>query len=420
MAKFKSNLSLAVQNNLFDSELLKAIDKLIEKNKDAAVFHLSIDNFSMLISSQGSQFVEELLDKLETELKENFSSIHAISKTSRDQLSFIMQGVSQEESRKLANDIHYFIQNYGCTKSIAPIHIISTIGVAHFPDHADKAQDVVNHAYVALNDAKQAFQHVAVYKNHKQHQTESKNQLVLASYLQNALLSNRLHLAFQPIVARDSGEVAWYECLLRIEDDKGQLSSAGPFIPIAEKMVFIDLVDSFVLSTVIDELVRNPSVSFALNLSNSTIQSGDWLSMAVKMIENAGVSDRLVLEITETSEQRDTRKVVRFVSTMQAIGCKIALDDFGAGFTSLSQLKHLPVDVVKIDGSYVRDMVYNNESRLFVKTLLDFSHNYGLKTIAEFVENAEIANLLTEMGVDYMQGNYFSPATSKRDWVVDK
>jgi EAL domain-containing protein (putative c-di-GMP-specific phosphodiesterase class I) len=105
---------------------------------------------------------------------------------------------------------------------------------------------------------------------------------------------------------------------------------------------------------------------------------------------------------------------------MQELGCSIALDDFGAGFTSLAQLKHLPVDVIKIDGSYVRDIVYNPESRLFVKTLLDFSRNFGLKTIAEFVENVEIANLLTEMGVDYMQGNYFSPATAKRSWIEEK
>jgi EAL domain-containing protein (putative c-di-GMP-specific phosphodiesterase class I) len=175
-----------------------------------------------------------------------------------------------------------------------------------------------------------------------------------------------------------------------------------------------------VLNSVLEELRRNPSVKFGVNLSNSTIQNGEWLSMALTLIENSGVASRLTLEITETVEQRDTKKVIRFVTSMQELGCSIALDDFGAGFTSLAQLKHLPVDVIKIDGSYVRDIVYNPESRLFVKTLLDFSRNFGLKTIAEFVENVEIANLLTEMGVDYMQGNYFSPATAKRSWIEEK
>ena len=357
---------------------------------------------------------DELMTDIEEMLTAGYKNIDSICRTSRDQISLVIANVNEEECREIARTMHHMIQNYGCTQSIVPIHVISTIGVALFGENAD---DVLNNAYVALSDAKQTFQHVVLYGNRKRHEVESKNQLILASYLQNALISNRLHLAFQPIVERKTGETSWYECLLRIEDNKGQLSSAGPFIPIAEKMGFIDVIDTFVLSSVIDELTRNPKVKFALNLSNSTIQNGEWLNMAVKLIENAGVASRLTLEITETVEQRDTKKVIRFVSTMQALGCSIALDDFGAGFTSLAQLKHLPVDVIKIDGSYVRDIVYNAESRLFVKTLLDFSRNFGLKTIAEFVENAEIANLLTEMGVDYMQGNYFSPATSKRAWV---
>ncbi len=417
MATKSTSSPLKLLKNHTDSALKASIESILDKKSTGAVFHISIDNFSMLISSQGGTFADELMQQIQELLQESFDNITEIGRPSRDQISLVIENLNEDESKEKARAIHHLIQNYGCTRSVLPIHVISTIGIADFPRSSTNADEVVNRAYVALNDAKQSFQHISLYGNRKQHEIESKNQLILASYLQTALLSNRLHLAYQPIVERETGEVAWYECLLRIADDKGQLSSAGPFIPIAEKMGFIDVIDTFVLSTVIDELSRNPNVKFALNLSNSTIQSGEWLSMAVKLIENAGVASRLTLEITETVEQRDTKKMIRFVNTMQALGCSIALDDFGAGFTSLSQLKHLPVDVIKIDGSYVRDIVYNAESRLFVKTLLDFSHNFGLKTIAEFVENAEIANLLTEMGVTYMQGNYFSPATSKRDWV---
>jgi len=109
--------------------------------------------------------------------------------------------------------------------------------------------------------------------------------------------------------------------------------------------------------------------------------------------------------------------VLQFVDNIHSIGCAIALDDFGTGYTSFAQLKTLPIDMIKIDGSFVRDIVNNEESRFFVKTLIDFGKNFRLSTVAEFVENAQIAEILTNMGVDYMQGNYFSPAVNYRAWL---
>lgn len=420
--KSKREKISSANDSSFPVVLESAIHDALKTSRKGALFHVSIDNFSMLISSHGGEFADDVLGELISDVRDALPNLDKglISQVGRDQFSLVLLDEMADDVKKTAKTLHNLIQNYGCTRSIVPMHIISTIGVVDFPDNAESVKDVINRAYVALSDAKQGFRHFAIYGNSRKHEIESKNQLILASYIQNALLNNRLCMAYQPIVERKSGEVAWYECLLRIADAKGTLSSAGPFIPIAEKMGFIDLIDSFVLRTVVDELKRNPDVKFGLNLSNSTIQDSDWLTMAVRMIADAGVADRLILEITETVEQRDVKKVVRFVATMQDLGCKIALDDFGAGFTSLSQLKHLPVDVIKIDGSYVRDIVYNPESRMFVKTLLDFSKNFGLQTIAEFVENAEIANLLTEMGVDYMQGNYFSPAVTTRSWMDDK
>ncbi|MCB2082008.1 MAG: EAL domain-containing protein, partial [Rickettsiales bacterium] len=128
---------------------------------------------------------------------------------------------------------------------------------------------------------------------------------------------------------------------------------------------------------------------------------------------------RLVVEITETAAQRDLRQTAYFVAALQSLGCKVALDDFGAGYTSFRQLKSLSVDIVKIDGSYIRNLTANSENQLFIKTLLDFNHSYGLKTVAECVESGDVAKMLMDMHVDYMQGYYFGKVELQPPWKTE-
>ena len=128
---------------------------------------------------------------------------------------------------------------------------------------------------------------------------------------------------------------------------------------------------------------------------------------------------RLIVEITETATQLDMRRTAYFVATIQSLGGLVALDDFGSGYTSFRQLKSLSVDMVKIDGAFVRDLVDNADNRFFVKTLLDFTNGFGLKAVAEFVETGEIAKMLMELGVEYMQGYYFGKPENVRGWIDD-
>jgi EAL domain-containing protein (putative c-di-GMP-specific phosphodiesterase class I) len=154
-------------------------------------------------------------------------------------------------------------------------------------------------------------------------------------------------------------------------------------------------------------------------LSALGVHNKDWLKIAQKALQNPNIASRLMVEITETAAQQDLSKTAYFVASLQEMGCQVALDDFGSGHTSFRQLKALSVDVIKIDGAFIRDIVNNPDNLLFVKALLSMSKGFGFESVAEFVENGEIAKLLMGLDVNYMQGNYFCPAVNYRSWVKE-
>jgi EAL domain-containing protein (putative c-di-GMP-specific phosphodiesterase class I) len=183
-------------------------------------------------------------------------------------------------------------------------------------------------------------------------------------------------------------------------------------------MGLIDIIDTMVMEMVIEELRRAPDVTLAFNVSNMTTENPVWLERMGELVkETPEIASRLIVEITETAIHRDLRRTAFFVASIQSMGCQVALDDFGSGYTSFRQLKALSVDIVKIDGVFIKDLAQNADNRFFVKTLLDFAQGFGLKTVAEFVETGEITKVLMEMGVDYMQGYYFGKPANHRVWL---
>jgi EAL domain-containing protein (putative c-di-GMP-specific phosphodiesterase class I)/GGDEF domain-containing protein len=399
--------------------LEKEIEGSLNNSCGGGLLYVSLDNLAMIISSHGGEYTEDLIQGIVKKLKEYVEDSAYVVRSDRNKFSIIIKDVSPSQVHEKAIEVYKLIQHYGSYESLEPIHLIITVGSVDFPSNTTDATDAIDKAYVALNDAKKMYTHYSPYENYKTHHVEAKNQMLLANYIQDAFLNNKLRLAFQPIVNSKNGDVGYYECLLRIVNEDNSISSAGPFIPIAERMGFIDEIDMMVFDLVISELQKYPDLRLSVNLSNVTMNNPRWLENA-KNVLTEDISRRLIVEITETAEAQSMHIVANVVSVLQGLGCKIALDDFGTGYTSFSQLKSLPVDIIKIDGSFVKDITTNPQSKFFVKTLMEFSNNFNLTSVAEFVESKEAADILTEMGVDYLQGNYFSPAVSYRDWMGEE
>jgi EAL domain-containing protein (putative c-di-GMP-specific phosphodiesterase class I) len=234
-----------------------------------------------------------------------------------------------------------------------------------------------------------------------------------------SLSGGTFSFAYQQIIESQTGDIPYYECLLRIPDKDGTLISAGPFIGLAETAGLNNVLDQVVLNMVVDELRAAPAyVSISVNISNAGVLDCHLLNTARSLLaNNIDIARRLIIEITETSLNIDFEQTQIFCDIMSGFGCKIALDDFGTGYTSFKQLQKLRVDVIKIDGSFIRGIIDNKRDQDLVYSLIEIAHNLGAKTVAEYVENGEIAKFLIDAGIDYMQGHFFSPAVNYRAWI---
>lgn len=256
--------------------------------------------------------------------------------------------------------------------------------------------------------------------NNKEFHREVRSRaLAVCASVTAALRQDRLMFAFQPVVCAASRRIDYFECLLRMRDLGGAIVAGGEFIGIVEQLGHIALIDDYVLRKTVRELAGNPAVTLGLNISSLTACEGSWLQSLIALLKHrSDLACRLVVEITETAALDDIGQSARFVDALRSIGCRVALDDFGAGHTSLRHLQVLSVDTVKLDGSFLRNLSASRARRIVLREVIDLIKGFGFATVAEGVESAEDANLAMEAGVGYLQGYHLGPPTMERAWLI--
>lgn len=401
----------------FINVLETTIQGVINSHTSGSLLLVSITNLSMIVSAYGHDTSEVVLADLTKMIGDILSPSDTIQRLQRDQLGIVLTNSFPEDTLATAQRIHNLIQNFGRDNmATASLHLIGVIGSVNFPEEATGAGDALDKAYIAVNSTLSAPHRT--YDMTRRDAEFSRQQMGLANYLLKAFKEKRLRLAFQPVIESKTGQTAHYEALLRLVNQAGKISSAGALIPVAEKMGLIDIIDTMVMEMVVQEVRQAPDISLAFNVSNMTTENTLWLERIGELIkETPEIAPRIIVEITETAVHRDLRRAAFFVASLQSLGCSVALDDFGSGYTSFRQLKALSVDMVKIDGVFVKDLAQSADNQFFVKTLLNFANGFGLQTVAEFVENGEIAKILMGMGVQYMQGYYFGKPENHRKWL---
>lgn len=404
-----------------NTDFLKNIDRIIERSKQnktlACLLKISINNLPTFISWHGADSVNRMMDQLKLEIAKFTGAESQVYRVSIDEFCAILENTTVDFIQQCVNKINYHIKNYRAQDVEEHLKLNSSIGSVYLPQNAENSADAMNKAFIAVSAAKESRKNFYVdYANAENDQLFSKEQIKVMYYMKDSVNQNKFCLAYQPIVESRTGKVTSYECLLRMRGDDGKVSTAWPVIHVAEKTGFIDIVDHFVLDRVVEELRADRNLELTFNVSNITTDSPKWLASCSKYFSDADIASRATIEITETAAERDLKQTAYFVASLQALGCKVALDDFGAGYTSFRQLKSLSVDMVKIDGMFILDLAENSENLLFIKTLLDFNNCYGLQTIAECVESGEVAKLLMDLNVDYMQGYYFGVPNIDAPW----
>jgi len=221
----------------------------------------------------------------------------------------------------------------------------------------------------------------------------------------NALNERRLALALQPAVHAVSRRTAFHEGLLRLRNRAGRVVPASVFIPASEASGLVALLDQRVIELAAQELRRDPALKLSVNASSVSLASPEWLrALRSQGAKAGGFAGRLIVEITETVAVVDVKRTAQVLHALKELGIDVAIDDFGSGHTSFLALRELPVDLIKIDGTFVQDVERSSDGRFFIRTLVELARHLGCKVVGEWVETEASAGIVEKLGVDYLQG----------------
>ena len=400
-----------MQNNELKVFLTK-LQKIVEEStlsQQSSLFLIIIDNLPMLNLGFGHLKTNDIILGLQAELAQKFGKGISLFRIESDQIAIIYNEATPPRLIEAEVNIKNTIRSFGNNAGLK-LHVAATIGYTILDDAAKTAEEYLSELYhnTFLATADGTFLDSLPNNNANEN---SLQEMIMANEITLAIASEKLKLAYQPIIHAQTGKVAHYEGLLRLENDKGELESAGIFIPIAERMGFIDIIDLKTLQMTIAKLREFPEISLAVNISHLTIGNREWLRTFFAEV-TSDIASRLIVEITETAANHSLRDTAYFIATLQEAGCHVALDDFGSGHTSYRQVRSLSIDMIKIDGSLIADIETNTHNQILVEALVKYFKEYGLKIVAEHVDSGACAKLLMDFGIDYMQGHYFGKASA--------
>jgi diguanylate cyclase (GGDEF)-like protein len=385
---------------------------------DGALLVVGIDNTNVVNQAFGYEIADAVIVAVGHRLDQCLRSSDTIGRLSGDCFGVVLGQCSEDELPAAAEKILEAARNTEIVTPAGPIHVTVSIGAVIVPESAKTTTDAMTKAEIALHNAKRSGRNNwSLYRYTDEQREIQRNNMVIAEQVKCALREDRLRLSFQAIVDCETHEPVVWECLLRMVQPDGEIVAAGMFMPIVEELGLIRQIDHRVLELAVAVMVDHPDARLAINVSGLTSTDQTWLRHVVGLLRNQPkVAERLVVEITETASLEDVEECARFVSTLRSLGCRVALDDFGAGYTSFRHLKILAVDMVKIDGSFIRDLPENPANMIFIRSLLDLARNFGLDTVAECVETLDQADMLRKEGVGFLQGWAFGKPQFEPPW----
>jgi diguanylate cyclase (GGDEF)-like protein len=391
----------------FQEELEHALAVARGGGDRGAVLLVDLDQFKDVNSIGGHQSGDAMLQAVARALAERFSRHSVVvSRLSGDEFAILAPRVHEKPAVRLATKVNEVINQVSVPVDGRALRLSASIGIVLFPEHGMTVTDLMANAGVALRHAKE------VGRGHWRLFDQSLERLRRGAHWRDkvaqALNHDRFVLYFQPIMEIKSGGVSHYEVLLKMRDEQGGIVGAKRFMEAAEDGGFIHDLDRKVVKTAVKTLAevnaRGWNVAFSINLSGHFFSDRGMLLYLRQIFEQTPIDPgKIIFEITETAIW-DFSKVESLMLAIQKLGCRFALDDFGSGFPPLSYLRRLPVDYLKIDGVFIRQLPSSVEDQIIVRLISQAAKEFGKITIAEYVENEATLRLLRSYGVHYAQG----------------
>ncbi|MEJ0026959.1 MAG: bifunctional diguanylate cyclase/phosphodiesterase [Rhizomicrobium sp.] len=415
----RDELTGHLNRNSLRAELTQAIDKARAEERHCAFIVASIDRLAMINDGYGFDAGDEVIVAVGERLSRTLRSSDIIGRTAGNKFGVILKNCSEREIAVVAERLRAAVRNRVIDTRCGQVSATTSVGAVWLPGGAASSQEAMLRAEESLDRARSAGRDgFHSYEKSPLREGARLRLMAIADEVVAALNDNRLLLAYQPIIHAKDRTVFKYESLLRMRRNDGSLATAGQFVPAAEQLGIVGLIDRRALEIAIATLRANPGVQLGVNVSGTAAGNPSWLNSFVDYIRaNAEVAPRLNIELTETAALHHFEENAQFVSHLRELGCTVAIDDFGAGYTSFRNLQMLHIDMVKIDGAYIKGLSASPENQIFVRTLVGLAKSFNLKVVAEWVESEEDAKLLEAMGVDYFQGFFFGEPQIEPAWL---
>jgi len=389
------------------------IDKTLPSARDTGAVHvvldIDLDDLQVINDTYSFQAGDTVLKRTAKIIQEQLRDTDIVSRIGGDEFGALLENCPLEFGIQIADKILQAINDLKIIWDNTPLEISATIGVAVIDEETENSTNIISEAELAMAAAKDLGKNRAhVFQRGGEELVTRKEQMQWVPRIKAALRENRFVLYAQPIRALDeNAESHHIEILLRLQDEKGNILAPWAFMPAAERYHLMPEIDRWVVNQTLTMISghANKQLGVAINLSGQSLGNEKFLAFVLEKLSKADYPlQKICFEITESAAISNLVEAKKFMSVLKAKGCQFSLDDFGTGLSSFSYLKELPVNFLKIDGSFVKEILEDSTSEAMVSAIHQVGKVMGLETIAEFVENDAIKDKLNELGINYVQG----------------
>ncbi len=408
------DLTGLMNRRMFNRQIEEAWAASSPGRQDSFMLMMDLDQFKIINDTSGHAAGDQLLRRVSEVIKECVRGDDIVCRLGGDEFGVVLLQCPAQVAQRIAETIRTNIDALRFSWGNETYRIGASIGGVPIDPELGDVSEIQQLADAACYAAKEAGRNnVQMVSEGRDDARRHRRQIRWVQRIRDAMVHNRFAIYGQVIrpVNAAPGAAERVEILLRLRDvDEKRLIPPGAFLPAAERYGLNIELDEWVVTRLIDMLYVHQAfeakdVRYWVNLSGNSVGDERFATMLLDLVSNAPLKPgTLNFEITETAVIRNIASAGRLMSELQAMGCQIALDDFGSGLSSFGYLKHLPINYLKIDGMFIKDIEKDPTNRIFVKSIIDIAHSMGIETVAEFVENDNIASIVTELGVDYLQG----------------
>ncbi|MCX2796170.1 EAL domain-containing protein [Microbulbifer thermotolerans] len=395
----------------FEIELQQTLSLCVDRRQHHVLLYLDVYQFKVINDTLGYSAGDQLLTQLAQLLRRCLSSADLLARVGSDEFAVLLRDCTLEEARRVVARLLEAVKGFAFRWEGSDSRVALSVGAVTVDRHAPSATQLLASVNDACRVARDQGRNRVKFFGDPRKVLEKRRETTWVAEIHAALREERFLLYRQPVVSlQGEPRVHHYEILVRMRGRDGGLISPGLFLPAAERYGLIEDVDRWVIREIfsymaLEQRMGMSGFNYAINISGISLGDETFADYVLREMTEKGVApSRVQFEITETSAINNLERALIFIHKLRAAGCSFALDDFGRGVSSLAYLRQLPVDYLKIDGSFVRNMIEDEIDSAMVSTIDHLAKRMGIKTIAEYVETPELMERLRLMGVDYAQG----------------